>query len=153
MGTSEILLGGNPVIGHHPIQGGVAILLGMLHANETRISSSCLGLWLLCTLTFTLTLGKHPCRVVLSASPSPHVIKKFCFAFDKLKELGKEQMKFETAWIHFHYCCHCLSSLMSEGAWWVEPLVPAVHNNFENNLWSGGPSSFFSLRKPDCRLF
>ena len=97
MGTSEILLGGNPVIGHHPIQGGVAILLCMLHANETWISSSCLGLWLLCTFTFTLTLGKQSCifsmlsqtfKVALSASPSPHVIKEFCFAFDKLKELG-----------------------------------------------------------------
>ena len=36
MGTSEILLGGNPVIGQHHIQGGVAILLGMLHAKESR---------------------------------------------------------------------------------------------------------------------
>ena len=32
MGTADKLLGGNP-----PIQGGVAILLGLLHATETGI--------------------------------------------------------------------------------------------------------------------
>ena len=32
MGTGDILLGGNP-----PVQGGVAILLGLLHATETGI--------------------------------------------------------------------------------------------------------------------
>ena len=30
----------------------LAILLGMFHAKETRISSSRLGLWLVCALTF-----------------------------------------------------------------------------------------------------
>ena len=35
--------------------GGVAILLGMLHANETGISSDRgLGLWLVCAFTFLL---------------------------------------------------------------------------------------------------
>ena len=36
----------------HPVQGVVAILLGMLHANETGIMSSGgrLGLWLRCAL-------------------------------------------------------------------------------------------------------
>ena len=32
MGTGDILLGGNP-----PVQGGVAILLGLLHTTETGI--------------------------------------------------------------------------------------------------------------------
>ena len=32
MGTGDILQGGNP-----PVQGGVAILLGLLHATETGI--------------------------------------------------------------------------------------------------------------------
>ena len=36
----------------HPIQWGVAILLGMLHANESGISSGRLGLWLMCAFTF-----------------------------------------------------------------------------------------------------
>ena len=35
-----------------PSQGGVAILLGMLHAKETGISSVHLGLLLVCTFTF-----------------------------------------------------------------------------------------------------
>ena len=39
MGTGDILLRGNPAMDQHPIQGGVAILLGMLHAKETGISS------------------------------------------------------------------------------------------------------------------
>ena len=35
------------------LAGGVAILLGMLHANETGISSGrVLGLWLVCAFTF-----------------------------------------------------------------------------------------------------
>ena len=45
MGTSDILLGGNPVMDKHLIQRGVATLLLMLHAKETGISSSCLRLW------------------------------------------------------------------------------------------------------------
>ena len=43
----------------HPVQGVVvAILLGMLHANETGIISSRgrFGLWLVCAFTFYLTL-------------------------------------------------------------------------------------------------
>ena len=36
----------------HPIQRGVAILLGMLHANESGLSSGRLGLWLMCAFTF-----------------------------------------------------------------------------------------------------
>ena len=36
---ATILLGGNPAIDWHPVQGGEAILLGMLHAKETGISS------------------------------------------------------------------------------------------------------------------
>ena len=37
-----------------PSRGGVAIFLGMLHANETGISSSRLNLRLVCAFTFTL---------------------------------------------------------------------------------------------------
>ena len=33
------------------LQGGVAILLGMLHATETGVSSGRMGLWLLCGFT------------------------------------------------------------------------------------------------------
>ena len=51
MGTTYKLLGGNPSMGQHPIQGGVAILLGILHAKETEISFGCLSLWLVCTFT------------------------------------------------------------------------------------------------------
>ena len=48
--------GGNPAMDQHPIQGWgrVVILLGMLYATETGIHSSCLGLWLMCTFSFTL---------------------------------------------------------------------------------------------------
>ena len=45
MGTRNILLGGNPMMDYHPIQGRVAILLGMLHAKETGISMQLLGLF------------------------------------------------------------------------------------------------------------
>ena len=44
--------GGNRAMDQHPVQGGVAILLGMLHAKETRTNSSRLGLWLVCAFTF-----------------------------------------------------------------------------------------------------
>ena len=36
MGTSDILLGGDPAMDQHPVQGGVAIRLGMPHAKEHR---------------------------------------------------------------------------------------------------------------------
>ena len=39
MGTGDVVLRGDPAMDQHPIQGRVAIFLGMLHANETRISS------------------------------------------------------------------------------------------------------------------
>ena len=51
MGTGDILLGGNPAMDQHPVQGGVAILLGMLHATETGISSGRVGLRLVCAFT------------------------------------------------------------------------------------------------------
>ena len=53
MVTGDILLRGNPAMDQHPIQGGVAILLGMLHAKETGITSGRLGLWLVCVFTFS----------------------------------------------------------------------------------------------------
>ena len=43
MGTGDILLGSNPNDGL-PVQGGVAILLGMLHVKKIEISSGLLGL-------------------------------------------------------------------------------------------------------------
>ena len=49
MGASDILLGGNPVMDKHPFQGGITILIGMLHAKETGISSGRSGLSLMCT--------------------------------------------------------------------------------------------------------
>ena len=52
MGTGDILLGGNSAMDQHPIQGGVAIFLGLLHANETGISSGRLGLCLVCAFTY-----------------------------------------------------------------------------------------------------
>ena len=39
-----------------PYRGEEAILLCMLHAKETGISSGCLGLWLVCTFTFLFYL-------------------------------------------------------------------------------------------------
>jgi len=54
MGTSDILREGNPAMDWYPVQGGVAILLGMLHAKETGISYSHLSLWLMCTFIFCL---------------------------------------------------------------------------------------------------
>ena len=51
MGTDNILLRGNPAMDQQSVQGGVAILLGMPHAQETAISSGRLGLWLLFAFT------------------------------------------------------------------------------------------------------
>ena len=45
----------------YPVQEGVAILLGMLHAKETRISCGHLGLWLMCAFTIFYHSHKmHP---------------------------------------------------------------------------------------------
>ena len=51
MGTGDIQLGGNPKMDWHPVQRGEAILLNMLHAEETGITSSRLDLCLLRSLT------------------------------------------------------------------------------------------------------
>ena len=51
MGTGDIQLGGNPKMDWHPVQRGEAILLNMLHAEETGITSSRLDLWLVRALT------------------------------------------------------------------------------------------------------
>ena len=47
LGTGDMLLRGN-----YSVEGGVATLLGMPHANETEISSGRLSLWLVCVFTF-----------------------------------------------------------------------------------------------------
>ena len=56
MGTGDVPLGGggggNPAMEFRP--GGVPILLGMLRATETGISSGRVGLWLVCFFTFYL---------------------------------------------------------------------------------------------------
>ena len=60
MGNGDRLLGGNSAMDQHPIQGGVAILLSLLYANETGISSGRLGLWLVCAFTYiTLDISKR----------------------------------------------------------------------------------------------
>ena len=38
MGTGDIAVRGNPAMDWHPVQGGVVIFLGMLHAKETMRS-------------------------------------------------------------------------------------------------------------------
>ena len=38
----------------HPVQGRVAILLGLLHAKESGMSARFLGLWLMCAFTFLI---------------------------------------------------------------------------------------------------
>ena len=43
MGISDILLEDNPAMDWHPVQGGVAILLGILHATKTGIRSARFG--------------------------------------------------------------------------------------------------------------
>ena len=65
MGTIDILLGGNPVMDWHPVQGGVVILLGLLRAKEIGLSPGRLGLWLVCACTFLcIYLVKHtPCSL------------------------------------------------------------------------------------------
>ena len=40
----------------HPIQGGVTILLGMLQATETGVSSGRVGLWPMCPFTLPYKL-------------------------------------------------------------------------------------------------
>ena len=51
----------------HPIQRGVAILLGMLHATETGISFGHLGLWLVCAFTYCRCLNS---RDIVESCPS-----------------------------------------------------------------------------------
>ena len=50
-GTGDIQLAGNPEMDQHPVQRGEAILLNMLHAEETGLTSNRLHLWLVCALT------------------------------------------------------------------------------------------------------
>ena len=60
MGTGDILLGGVTLRWTSlPFQGGVAILLVLLHATETGISSSRVGLWLVFAFTFTLNNSRN----------------------------------------------------------------------------------------------
>ena len=58
MGTGDITLRGNPAMDWHPIQGRVAIFLGMLHAKETGISSGHFGLWLVCAFAIYLLIPR-----------------------------------------------------------------------------------------------
>ena len=58
MRTGDIALRGNPVMDWHPVQGGVAIFLGMLHAKETWISSGHFGLWLVCAFAIYLLIPR-----------------------------------------------------------------------------------------------
>ena len=44
----------------HPVQAGVAILLGLLHATETGISSGHVALWLVWAFTLTQEIEKQP---------------------------------------------------------------------------------------------
>ena len=44
--------GGQPCDGLASRPGGVAILLGLLHATETGISSGRVGLWLVCAFSY-----------------------------------------------------------------------------------------------------
>ena len=53
-GYWRFTVGGNPVMEQHPIQGEVAILLGMLHAKEIGTSSHRFGLQLVCIFTLYL---------------------------------------------------------------------------------------------------
>ena len=48
-----------------PCSKGGAVLLGMLHATETGISSGRVGLWLVCAFTFT-TFPKTKASLVIS---------------------------------------------------------------------------------------
>ena len=51
MGTGDILLGVKPAMDKHPVQEGVVILLGTLHAAQTVISFGRMGFWLCCAFT------------------------------------------------------------------------------------------------------
>ena len=57
-GYGNILLGGDPGLDQHPIQGGVAILLDLLYALETGISSGRVGLQLAVMYAFTYLKAK-----------------------------------------------------------------------------------------------
>ena len=55
-GYWRFTVGGNPVMEQHPIQGEVAILLGMLRAKEIGTSSHRFGLQLVCICTFYILM-------------------------------------------------------------------------------------------------
>ena len=74
MGTCDILVGSNPAMDTHPVQGrggegggGVAILLGMLHAKETGISFNRLGLWLVCAFILTYVISWYMLKYMYTA--------------------------------------------------------------------------------------
>ena len=73
MGNGDILMG-VPCDGLESRPGGVAILLDMLHANETGISSGRLGLWLVCALhllPLLTTLLKNGSEVLTKGAVDP----------------------------------------------------------------------------------
>ena len=54
--------GGKPAMDYYPVEGGVVILLGMLHATETGKSSNRLGLWLIWPSPYLYYKGCRFCR-------------------------------------------------------------------------------------------
>ena len=78
----------------HPIQRGVAILLGMLHATETGISFSHLGLWLVCAFTYCRCLNSRD--IVVSCPSFSHLAARVpwracsqathCLKYDKYQK-------------------------------------------------------------------
>ena len=64
MGIRDMLMGVTLRWTNIPSRGGVAVLLGMLHAKETGISSGRSGLWFMCSLVlkylhFVTTIMQH----------------------------------------------------------------------------------------------
>ena len=80
----------------HPIQRGVAILLGMLHATETGISFGHLGLWLVCAFTYCRCLNSRD--IVVSCPSFSHLAARapwracsqatHCLKYDKIISKG-----------------------------------------------------------------
>ena len=56
----HLVLVGNPAMDKHPVQGGLAILLGMLYVKETRISFVRLGFWLMYAFTYLPETFEQP---------------------------------------------------------------------------------------------
>ena len=94
----------------HSVQGGVVILLGMLHTKETQISFGHLGLWLMCAFTFFTWVQDADCGFALGIACKQALRGTLAAGQEKEGELPTMSLEFE---FHLHFPCGSLRTELS----------------------------------------